>query len=136
MYLRLRTIIYYFEKIFEAEYNYLNSINYQIFSEDERQELINTDLYQTEDFVLIPQMERNEIAALFLRKYNNKSLLREKSSNEFFHQFHWYIEDNHLVNEWQIFEQEELLKFAVDWCQRNRINYTEKPCNDALYQNS
>jgi len=126
MYLQLTKICFIFEKILEDEYNYFNVEDYHVYSIEERQELINAETYKTDDFILISQMERNEIVEKYLVKNRNYKLLLNRKDYNFYDKFHWYIEDNNLVNDWNSFERFELIKFAVVWCKKNKIRFTTK----------
>jgi len=126
MYLQLKQVIYYFEKILTPSNNYFNIFNYQFFSKEERQDLINTDIYRLDDFLPVPQLDRDDIVIAFLDKHNEKKMIREALNGNLFHKFHWYVEDNKLVDDWELFEKEELLRFAMGWCEQNHINYTCK----------
>lgn len=126
MHLQLREICFFFEKLLDTNCNYLNIKDYQIYSIEERQVFINIDTYETNDFLLIPQIERNEIVEKYLINRNNQSLLRKKGDKDFNRKFHWYIEDNHLVDDWNHFEKSILITFASRWCEKNQIKFTVK----------
>lgn len=126
MYLRIKEFCYFFEKLSEADSNYFNTEDYQICSGEERQELIDEETYEAGDFLLIPQLERDEIVKKFLARNNEQSLLRKTGDEALFPGFHRYLEDNHLTDEWNQFEKSELIAFASDWCERNQIEFTVK----------
>ncbi len=126
MYLILVEICFFFEKILDVDNNYLNLDNYQIYSIEERQELINIETYGVNDFLLIPQMDRNEIVIKFLKEKCNKKLLWIQNKTQSFGKFHDYIEENHLVEAWRNYEKSELIKFASVWCEQNNIEFTIK----------
>ena len=67
MYLDLTKIYFYFAFIDEKDFHYLNIINYQIYSKNELEELVFKELFDKKDFLLIPQMDRDEIAFNFLK---------------------------------------------------------------------
>lgn len=112
--------------MFEPISTYLNRENYQIYHEKDRQELINLEIFDAGDFVSIPQTNRNEIVVKYLTKKNNKNLLCKQNDKDFFHKFHWYTEDNLLVDEWDDFEKAELINLAVRWCEQNQIRFSLK----------
>lgn len=126
MHLQIREICFFFEKLFDTNCNYFNIKDYQIYSVEERQGLISADNYEANDFLLIPQIERNEIVRKYLINGNNKNLLRKKGDKDFYRKFHWYLEDNHLVDDWRHFEQSELIAFASEWCEQNQVEFTLK----------
>lgn len=126
MYLELNQIFSYFEYVSEPISTYFNEKNYQINSKKERDELINFETFDTSDFLIIPQINRNEIVVKYLTEKNNQSLLRKQNDKDFYHRFHWYTEDNLLVDEWIDFEKTELIKLAVKWCEQNQIKFTMK----------
>jgi len=126
MHLQIREVCFFFEKLLDTNCNYFNVKNYQIYSVEERQGLINTDTYEGSDFLLIPQIERNEIVEKYLINKNIGSLLRKKEDKDLYRKFHWYVEDNHLVDDWKHFEQSELIVFASEWCEQNQIKFTGK----------
>ncbi len=126
MYLQLREICFFFEKLLDTNCNYLNIKDYQIYSIEERQVFINVDTYEANDFLLIPQMERNEIVEKYLINRSNQNLLRKKANKDFYRKFHWYTEDHHLVDDWNHFEQSVLIAFASEWCEKNQIEFTKK----------
>jgi len=126
MYLQLAQVAFFFEKVVEPGFNYFNTRDYQICSADERQRLLSTDTYEETTFLLIPQIDRNEIAAKYLVEKNNRNLLREREVEDFYRKFHWYVEDNHLANDWNHFEKLELIRFAATWCERNQLRFTGK----------
>ena len=126
MYLKIREICFFFEKLLDTNFNYFNIKDYQIYSVEEQQGLINEDIYEANDFLLIPQIELSKIMEKYLIIKNNQSLLRKKGDKDFYRKFHWYIEDNHLVDDWQHFEQSELIAFASEWCEQNQIEFTVK----------
>ena len=126
MYLKLCDLLYYFEDAFENKATFLSIVDYQIYSEEEKLILVNKEIYQREDFLLIPKKDFQEIVVKYLIKKNNSKLLREKESKDFYKKFHWYIEDNLLVEEWKYFEKTELIYFASAWCEQNQIKFTVK----------
>lgn len=126
MHLQIREICFFFEKLLDTNCNYFNLKDYKIYSVEERQVLISDDTYESNDFLLIPQIERNEIVERYLIKRNNKSLLRKKGDKDFDRRFHWFIEDYQLADDWKHFEQSELIAFASEWCKQNQIEFTEK----------
>ena len=126
MYLQLKQTIYYFEKIIEPNNYYFDLVNYQFVSMEKRQEMINIDTYQPDDFLYVSQLDRNDIVIDFLNKHNEKRLIRGVSTDDLFHVFHWFIEENMLLDEWKEFEKQKLLEFAVSWCEKNCVKYTRK----------
>lgn len=126
MYLQLSKIYFAFEKILDAERKYFDMIDYQIYSEDERKDLINADARKENDFILIPQIDRNKIVAKYLIEKNNRKLLREKEDEYFYNEFRRYIEGNRLVEDWNHFEKAELIAFASEWCALNQIKCSAK----------
>lgn len=126
MYLDLSDIFEYFESITIEDNNYLNINDYHIYSQAERNNLTGSNIIEQSDFLLLPKIGRNEIVAKYLVQKNNKKLLSNKGDEDFFYKFHWYIEDNHLVDEWQNFEKRELMNFAANWCEQNDIKFTLK----------
>ena len=126
VYIKIAEICFYFEKHgFEADY-YLNLNDYQVYSTEERHELIDSKTHQTADFLLIPKKESHEIVVKYLLQKNSQKLLRKKDDKDFRQKFHWYTEDKHLVEEWERFEEEELMSFASKWCEENQIKFTSK----------
>ncbi len=115
-----------FERIGTPEEDYFNINDYLIYSNEDRQNLINADLYTANDFLLIPTLDHNEIAAWYLLEKNNKKLWRKRHNDTFFNEFHNFIEDELLLHDWQTFERNKLLEFAVEWCHENQIKYTLK----------
>ncbi len=126
MYFQIKKKCYFFEKLSDIDLYYFNNIDYQIYSEEERQGLIFSGTNEASDFLLIPQINRNEIVKKYLSQKNNKNLLRKEEDKDFDRKFHWYIEDNHLVDDWNRFEQSELIAFASEWCKQNQIKFTLK----------
>lgn len=126
MHLQIKEICLYFEKLIVTNCNYFNIKDYQIYSAEEKQVFINNDTCEENDFIIIPQLERIEIVEKYLNNINNKSLLLKKKNKDFYSKFHWFIEDNHLVDDWNHFEKNELIVFASAWCNQNKINYTIK----------
>lgn len=128
MYLKLKDICYYFEKIGGFDYNYFNIHTYQICSQEEMQIIINDEIQGRNDFILIPQIDRCEIVENYLRNRNDRKMINHvneiKSGN--FRLFHWYIEDNNLTDDWNSFEKDKLISFAANWCLKNAIKYTTK----------
>ena len=124
MYFQLAQSYFFFERILESANNYFNIEDYQVYSAEERQELINADTFRTNAFLLIPQLERNEIAIKYLTEKNNQKLLRKREHKDFYQRFHWYTEDNYLVDDWNSFEKSELITFASMWCEQNQIEFT------------
>lgn len=112
--------------MFEPISTYLNRENYQIYHEKDRQELINLEIFDAGDFVSIPQTNRNEIVVKYLTKKNNKNLLCKQNDKDFYQNFHWYTEDNLLVDEWDDFEKAESINLAVRWCEQNQIRFSLK----------
>lgn len=95
-------------------------------SKDEKERLVNANYYLEQDFFLIPQIDRNEIVLKYLAWKRMRNLVRNKKEKNFYTKFHWYIEDNNLVEDWNIFEKEEILSFASQWCEKNQIKFTIK----------
>ena len=126
MYLKLKDLLYYFEGAFENEPCFLNLFDYQVYSKEEKCRLINTEICHVDDFLQIPRKDFDEIVVKFLLEKNNVSLLRKKEEKDFYRKFHWYTEDNHLVNDWRDFEEAELIAFASEWCDQNQIKFTVK----------
>lgn len=126
MYLDLSQTYFFFECVLEPDFNYFNLEDYQTYSKEERQSLINSNTYETKKFIPIPQIGRNEIVEKYLIKNNNKNLLRKFKSRDFYRIFHRYIEENHLVDDWNDFEKSELIEFASMWCEENQIKFTSK----------
>lgn len=124
IYLKLGEICFFFEKVLDADNNYINLNDYQIYSIEERQELINIETYGVNDFLLIPQMDRNEIVIKFLKEKCNQKLLWKQHETRSFGKFHDYIEDNHLVEAWNNYEKSELIKFVSAWCEQKSIEFT------------
>ena len=126
MYLQIKKICYFFEKLSDTDRYYFNDIDYKFYSEEERQGLIISKTYEASDFFLIPQLYRNEIVKKYLSIKNNQNLLRKIEDKDFYRKFHWYIEDNHLVDDWNHFEQLELISFAAEWSKQNQRKFTMK----------
>ena len=125
-YIEIKKFLYYFEFIVEREENFFNLADYQIYTSEERQELINSDTYLRDDFLPIPQIDRDVIVRKYIDQFNRHSRLERLNGDDFFHKFHWFIEDNRLTEDWSKFEEKELLLFAVAWCEHNQIKYTAK----------
>ncbi len=130
MYLQIRKICYFFEKISDTDGYFFNVKDYQIYSAEEQQASIISDTYEVGDYLLIPQIDRNEIVKKYLSANNIQNLLHKQEDKDFDRIFHWYIEDNHLTDDWNYFEQSELSTFASKWCEQNQIRYTLKPLKD------
>ncbi len=129
MYLKLKEAAYGFECIFDEEVSYFNTGNYQSCSAEDMRALISVKIYTKSDFLLIPRLSRHDMVIAFLQKCNNRSLLRQQTAltePEFFHLFHWYLEDHLLTAQWKEFETSALLAFAADWCRDNGIAFTLK----------
>ena len=124
MYFKLKEHCFFFESIFDLKSNYFNVDDYKIYSQDERQELMNNGVFQKESFLLIPQIDRDEIVAEYLILKNNRRLLRQKNDKDFFMKFHFYTEGNRLVEEWNDFEEAKLIQFGSEWCEENQIKFT------------
>ncbi len=129
MYLKLKEAAYEFERIFDAEDSYFNTSNYKSYTEEDMRTLISAEMYTKSDFLLIPRLSRHDTTIAFLQKWSNRSLLRQQAAltePEFFHLFHWYLEDHLLTAQWKEFETSALLAFAADWCRDNGIAFTLK----------
>ncbi len=129
MYLKLKEAAYGFERIFDAADSYFNISDYQAYAEEDMRALISAEIYAKSDFLLMPRLNRHDIAIAFLQKWNHRSLLRQQTAltePEFFHLFHWYLEDHRLTAQWKDFETSALLAFAEDWCRNNAIAFTLK----------
>ncbi|MDR1565539.1 MAG: hypothetical protein LBS74_11335 [Oscillospiraceae bacterium] len=76
MYFALSPNQYYlFEFIAKSETRYLNRESCEACSEEERQKLLDLELFVPEDFLLIPQINRDELVIKFILKINCKSFL-------------------------------------------------------------
>ena len=127
MYIEIKKIIFFFEYITKPKIYYFNTVDYKIYNSNERQDAINSDFFEKHNFLSIPQKNRDEIAVSYLLQKNDRSvmkLVRMQKEPNFYRDFHWYTEDNQLVKEWQLFEIEELMKFAMAWCKENNIVFT------------
>ena len=114
---------------FDAADSYFNTGDYLSYTEEDMLALISAEIYTKSDFILIPRLNRHDIAVDFLQKWNNRSLLRQQTAltePEFFHLFHWYLEDHQLTTQWNNFEASALMAFAADWCRKNEIAFTLK----------
>ena len=126
MYLEINKLISYFEYTSLSTFYYLNLIDYNVYCEKEYETLINLEIFVKNDFLLIPQNNRNEIMVKYLIKKNNQNLLQKQNDKDFCQKFHWYLEDNLLVDEWNCFENKELVNTAIKWCEQNQITFTLK----------
>lgn len=126
MFVRVKDVIFCFEKITTDDENYFNLLDYRIYNEEERLQLIYNGVYIRDDFVLIPQINRYDIAIDFLKIKNMKKILHKIEISDFDQMFHWFIEDNNLKDEWHNFEEIKLIEFAAKWFDQNQIKYTLK----------
>lgn len=126
MYLELGQKCFFFENVVVKNDNYLNLKDYKIYSTEERQEIINSESYDPDSFLLIPQIERDDIALKFIQEIGDIKLLHQQQKSNNFGKFQDYLEDNNLVYEWLKFEKSELKAFASAWCEKNQIIFTAK----------
>ncbi len=125
MYLALYDYLYYFVDCY-GEGVYFNPVDYQFYKNEERQSLINQEVYEKNDFVPVPKINFDEIMKEFLTGKNNIHLIRMMGGKDFTQKFYWYLEDNRLIEEFNAFEKSKIMDFAVEWCNTNRINYSRK----------
>ena len=125
MYLALYDCLYYFVDCY-GEPVYFNFSDYHFYEYEERQSLVNQEVYAKNDFIPVPKISIDEIMKEFLTGKKNIHLLRMMGSKDFTQKFYWYIEDNRFVEEFNAFEKLKIMDFAVQWCNTNGINYSCK----------
>lgn len=130
MFVQLFTIYSYFESIIEPSLNYFNIINYQIYSQSEKQNLLNSSVSKESDFILIPQIDRSEIVNMYISTLPRINFKHKKQFINNFHKFHVFLEDNNLYESWKCYEENKLLDFCENWCVENNIKYTKKADNE------
>lgn len=130
MFVQLFTIYSYFESIIEPSLNYFNIINYQIYSQSEKQNLLNSSVSKESDFILIPQIDRSEIVNMYISTLPKINFKHKKQLINNFHKFHVFLEDNNLYESWKCYEENKLLGFCENWCIENNIKYTKKANNE------
>ena len=135
MYLDLTEHYRAFEKRVSDFTRYLNTEDCQIYSPEERQESIGSEVYDASAFLLVPQMDIAEIADKYLVSLNNLPLMRKiKGSKDPMHSF-WNLVDSYDYQErceWLAFEKQELMNFAAAWCKENGVSFStkERPAQD------
>lgn len=125
MYLALYDCLYYFADCY-GESVFFNPADYQFYKYEERQSLIDQEVYAKSDFLPVPRISFDEIIKEFLTAKNNIKLLRMMGGKDFTQKFYWYIEDNRLLEEFNSFEKSKTIDFAVNWCNTNGINHSPK----------
>ena len=103
---------------------------YKFCTETRKSELIETGVYQTNDFIVVEVMKHSDICRAFLNamnvtKYRNVRI-EHYGDSDIEQVCHWYYEDNMLQKEWLTFEKSALTKYASEWCDKYGIAYTAK----------
>lgn len=131
MYIKLKEVVFRFEKIGENEADYFNTEDYSFYTEGQMREFVESGRYDEEKFLVVPVTDRDELALGYIKNINDKNLYRHFESiygdNNFYGEFYRFVEGNRrLLDEWIEYEVDELINFAEKWCQQNGIRFTFK----------
>lgn len=126
MFIRLSDLICYIEDI---DNKYIINLNtYEIYKASE-----NTSVNDTKLFLEIPNIDINQVRSIFSEKYSKiKGRYKLKKVLDNDNKFYNTLEQFELIDEWDNFKHEYLLKLAENWCNANNIICTHKELHEDI----
>ena len=125
MYVKLKDVCFWFEDRYSSEDAYFNLVTYKFLFDSERLNLIHEEIYSPEEFLLVERLHYSEIGMRYLKMYNEKNLLRKTQKDpynrDFLRDFHHFVVGCRSEHEWLKFEEDALIQFGKEWCEKNQI---------------
>lgn len=125
MYVKLKDVCFWFEDRYSSEDAYFNLVTYEFLTDSERLNLIHEEVYSPEEFLSVERLHYSEIGMRYLQLYNEKNLLRKTQKDpynrDFLRDLHNFVVGCRLEHEWLKFEEDALIQFGREWCEKNQI---------------
>lgn len=126
MFIRLSDLISYIEDV--NNMYFINLDTYEIYNASE-----NTSVNDTKLFLQIPNIDINQVRSIFSEKYSKiKGRYKLKKALDNDNKFYNTLEQFELIDEWDNFKHEYLLKIAENWCNANNIICTHKELHEDI----
>ena len=133
---KIRNIYYNFEK--KVPYDgdikyYLNIRNNKKYSIKEKENACKGFFYKESDFLVFPKVTAKELKKKYSMQLDDMEMregflnIPEDNDYKYDSIFHWLTEDYRIVDDWYYFEESELTKMAIAWCETNGIKYSIAP---------